>query len=297
MEHSFDINVAAEHGIEAAILIKYFQIWCAKNAAEKHMQKDGRSWCYSSYKGIARQMPYMNANKVRYCLRKLVEDGVLIKNCKGSQGKSNWWSVADQSYLAKMIKDPSDNSTPQPPENNTDSGGVAKSTPPSDAPEKADLGGGKSNTPPCKNQQPPVKIATPLYKEESVFKNIGGNKCIQDTDSNSDSKNTPAKPDRHTLNKLIELGVDKIMAEKLWSKHSRQEIMIVISNGLARQRYNKNFKLGPGYIVNALKGKKIELSKKAAGLKSLIFGKKTKLNDKDLQRRKKEFAADQAGVA
>ena len=34
MEHSFDINIAKEYGIEEAIFIKHFYFWVKKNACK-----------------------------------------------------------------------------------------------------------------------------------------------------------------------------------------------------------------------------------------------------------------------
>ena len=76
--HSFNTTLAKRYSIEEAILIEHLYWWIHKNECNEDMQKDGRTWCYSSAKGFERYLEYMNGQKVRRILLKLQEKGKIM---------------------------------------------------------------------------------------------------------------------------------------------------------------------------------------------------------------------------
>ncbi len=98
MEHSFVIEVANEHGIEAAILIRHLQFWITKNQADGKHQHDDRTWTYSSVKALQEIFPYMTAKKVRWNIDKLVERGILLKGkySKKKNDQTTWYAFQDE---------------------------------------------------------------------------------------------------------------------------------------------------------------------------------------------------------
>lgn len=96
--HSFNIYVAADYGIEAAVIIQNFQFWLNKNLANKVHIHDGKVWTYNSAKAMAELFPYFNAKKIAYVINKLVDDGVLIKGNynQSAYDRTCWYAFVDE---------------------------------------------------------------------------------------------------------------------------------------------------------------------------------------------------------
>ena len=71
MHHSFDINLAAEYGIEEALLIHHFQHWISVNQRLKRNFHEGRTWSYQTIDEIAAHFPYISKDRVVTILEKL----------------------------------------------------------------------------------------------------------------------------------------------------------------------------------------------------------------------------------
>lgn len=69
--HSFDIQLAAEYGIEEAIIIHHFQHWIRVNKKLKRNFINGRTWSYQKIEEIAAHFPYLTEDRVREILEKL----------------------------------------------------------------------------------------------------------------------------------------------------------------------------------------------------------------------------------
>ena len=100
MEHSFDIDIAAEYGIECAILLKHLYFWIKKNKANDENFFDGRYWTYNSVKAFSVLFPYMTERKVRYTLEKMEEQGlIVVGNYNKSQyDRTKWYALTDLAY-------------------------------------------------------------------------------------------------------------------------------------------------------------------------------------------------------
>lgn len=100
MEHSFDIEIAAEYGIECAILLKHLYFWIKKNEANDENFFDGRYWTYNSVKAFSVLFPYMTERKVRYTLEKMEERGlIVVGNYNKSQyDRTKWYALTDLAY-------------------------------------------------------------------------------------------------------------------------------------------------------------------------------------------------------
>ena len=79
LSHAFDIHLAAEYGVEEAILISHFQYWISHNRAKNQNHHDGKTWTYQTRKDIAAHFPYWTPDKVRRLTDKLCEIGILVK--------------------------------------------------------------------------------------------------------------------------------------------------------------------------------------------------------------------------
>lgn len=98
MEHSFDIDIAKEYGIPAAILLKHIYYWVEKNRVNEKHCINGEYWTYCSVKAFGELFPYMGAKVIRNGLQKL-EDGGLVKvGCFNDQvyDRTKWYALTSK---------------------------------------------------------------------------------------------------------------------------------------------------------------------------------------------------------
>ena len=100
MEHSFDVMLAQKYGVNAAVLLKHFEFWIAKNKANGKNYFDGKYWTYNSRKAFAELFPYMNARQIDYALKKLIDDGLIITGNynKSTYDRTLWYAITKKGY-------------------------------------------------------------------------------------------------------------------------------------------------------------------------------------------------------
>ena len=97
MEHSFNIAIAKEYGVLAAVLIRNFQYWISKNKSEKHNFVNGHYWTFNSTAGLCELFPYMSKDQINRQINMLVEKGVLIKGhfSENPNDRRTWIAFSD----------------------------------------------------------------------------------------------------------------------------------------------------------------------------------------------------------
>lgn len=107
MNHSFNIELASEVGIEGAILIENLYYWIKKNIANKTHSYDGKNWTYNSTRAFQDLFPYMNKNKISRELTLLKQLGYIETGNfnKISYDRTLWYSLTEKSlsYFEKSI--------------------------------------------------------------------------------------------------------------------------------------------------------------------------------------------------
>ena len=78
MEHSFDIAIAQEYGMECAVIIKHLYFWIKKNQVCEKNFHDGRYWTYGSVKAFCELFPYMGDKKLRNAFKRLEDNGLIV---------------------------------------------------------------------------------------------------------------------------------------------------------------------------------------------------------------------------
>lgn len=78
MNHTFDVAIAEEYGVHAAVLYENIRYWIAKNKANNAHFHDGRYWTYSSHAAFAELFPYLTERQVKYALQKLRDAGMIV---------------------------------------------------------------------------------------------------------------------------------------------------------------------------------------------------------------------------
>jgi len=104
MNHSFDIDIAKQYGVEEAIIIENIAFWIKKNISNNKHNYDGYYWTYNSCKSFSELFPYIKADKINRILNKLIEKKVLIVGNynKYKYDQTRWYSIIDTSIMKKF---------------------------------------------------------------------------------------------------------------------------------------------------------------------------------------------------
>lgn len=104
--HSFDPDVAAKVGLNAAVIYQNILWWAEKNAANNKHHHAGLWWTYNSVSVFCDLFPYMTAKQIRTALDKLEQSGLIVSGCfnKSSYDRTKWYAPTcqiGQSHLPK----------------------------------------------------------------------------------------------------------------------------------------------------------------------------------------------------
>ncbi len=109
MEHSFDIDIAAEYGVDGAIVVRHFVYWILKHRADdekssskRHTHRE-KTWTYCSVKRLTQIWPYWSVKQVQIILAKLIEQGVLIRDrFPGGHTSTKWYAFVDEGRFLEI---------------------------------------------------------------------------------------------------------------------------------------------------------------------------------------------------
>ena len=129
--HSFDIDIAVEYGIPAAILLNHFYFWIAKNKANEANFHDGCYWTYNSRKAYAKLFPYMTERQIKSAIDKLIDAGIIKTGCfnKDTRDRTLWYALTEKGFcivqkcqmqMSEMSNANNGNVRPLPDNNTTD---------------------------------------------------------------------------------------------------------------------------------------------------------------------------------
>ena len=112
MNHSFNVKVAEEFGIEKAILLENFYFWIIKNRANNKNLHNGRYYTYNTAEAFEKLFPYMKARRIAQLLREMEhEDGLLISGQFNNYDRTKSYTLTDSamSYFEVAIIQKLDN--------------------------------------------------------------------------------------------------------------------------------------------------------------------------------------------
>jgi hypothetical protein len=78
MTHIFDVEIAKEYGVNAAILLQNLGYWIMRNKANETNYFDGRYWTFNSRKAYRELFPYMSERQIDTAFKKLIDNGLVI---------------------------------------------------------------------------------------------------------------------------------------------------------------------------------------------------------------------------
>lgn len=94
--HHFNVEIASEVGVNAAVIAANIQHWCAKNEAnesERHFHND-RYWTFNSMAAFEALFPYLTLKQIRGALAKLEEAEIIVSGRfnKDARDRTKWYS-------------------------------------------------------------------------------------------------------------------------------------------------------------------------------------------------------------
>lgn len=97
MNYNFDITIAQELGVSAAIVVQNLQFWIKKNEANDKHFHDGRYWTFNSMKAWHELFPFWTERQIRKILDDLVEKKIIIKGNYNEMkyDRTLWYAFTD----------------------------------------------------------------------------------------------------------------------------------------------------------------------------------------------------------
>ena len=105
MNHSFNIELAFEYGVEQAILIHHFQHWIAINKRLNKNFHENRTWTYTTQNELLAIFPYFkNRYRIMRLIDELVEKKILIKGNfnKLNLDKTIWYAFNEEQKFVNL---------------------------------------------------------------------------------------------------------------------------------------------------------------------------------------------------
>lgn len=95
MNHSFDIAVAKDVGVNAAVIFQNIAFWCEHSRANGTNYHDGAYWTYNSNKAFGELFPYLTSKAIRGALQKLIDADYIKTGNYNSQkyDRTLWYSL------------------------------------------------------------------------------------------------------------------------------------------------------------------------------------------------------------
>lgn len=102
MNYFFDTDIAAEYGVDEAIVIQNLEYWIFKSEANNKHFHEGRFWTYNSAEAFRRFFPFWSASQIRRILQSLRDKDVIITGNfnPSAYDRTTWYAFSD-SYLQK----------------------------------------------------------------------------------------------------------------------------------------------------------------------------------------------------
>lgn len=97
--HFFDVDIAVDFGVNAAIILQNIKYWVDHNRANGTNFFDGRYWTFNSVKAFEELFPYMSANTIRNTLNKLQDSGLIVVGNynKSAYDRTKWYALTEES--------------------------------------------------------------------------------------------------------------------------------------------------------------------------------------------------------
>lgn len=98
MYHMFDVEIAKQVGVIAAILFHNIAFWCQHSMANDKNWNDGRYWTFNTNKAFCEMFPYLSSKMIRTALQKLVDAGLIVTGNYNRQAydRTMWYALTEK---------------------------------------------------------------------------------------------------------------------------------------------------------------------------------------------------------
>ena len=98
MVHGFDIEVAKEYGVNAAVVFHNIMYWCEYHRANGKHFYDGYFWVYGSIKSFCDLFPYLTSKQISVAIKRLLDGGMIVKGNYNeiAYNRTLWYAVTEK---------------------------------------------------------------------------------------------------------------------------------------------------------------------------------------------------------
>ena len=104
MSLSFDIEVARQVGVDAAVVFNHILYWVRRNAIDRKNFKDGHYWMWEPMENMARYFGFMSKFTICRSVKRLVDKGYLIKAdyCDNRFNRTSWYRPSNPEWIGNV---------------------------------------------------------------------------------------------------------------------------------------------------------------------------------------------------
>ncbi len=101
MKHALDTNLAAQYGVNIALLLESFQYWTFKNLTREHHILDGLCWSYDTLDALCEVFPYWTRRQIDHTIINAVKHGLLVKGNynQTKYDRTLWYALTPKAYV------------------------------------------------------------------------------------------------------------------------------------------------------------------------------------------------------
>lgn len=105
MTYQFDTDIAAQYGVDEAVMISNLEYWIRHNIANDKHYHDGRYWTYNSIEAFTKLFPFWTARQIRRIIQSLIDQGVLMTGNYNSSARDRtmWYAFSDGFYQNRQM--------------------------------------------------------------------------------------------------------------------------------------------------------------------------------------------------
>lgn len=98
MKHIFDVEIATQYGIHAAILLENLGFWVRHSEANNAHFHDGHYWTFNSQRAYKELFPYMSKYQIENAFHKLIDEGLVITGNynKTALDRTLWYTLTEK---------------------------------------------------------------------------------------------------------------------------------------------------------------------------------------------------------
>ena len=96
--HYFDVDIAKEYGVNAAVIFQNIVHWVDHNRANGTNFYDGKFWTYNSNRAFCELFPYLTSKQIRSAIEKLIEEGLIETGVynKDTRDRTLWYTLTEK---------------------------------------------------------------------------------------------------------------------------------------------------------------------------------------------------------